>query len=243
MHPEQEESFEVLEGTDEVPPRPAHDRRPGGRDRGRAGRPRAQVHQQRRRRGTRPRPGHPGAGHGGPARHDLRARPRGQGRALGHAQAAAPRTVREPLPARGPRAVPAGAAGARADGAAGRDRAPARPQRPLRAAAGLRARLVRHAQHAAAREARLAGRDDVAAQLLELGELGVDPVRARRPVASARIRRCAAGVVRGERVDDVAQPESDRLELAHEPIRPTVRARSRGSRRRPRGPGSTPTRS
>ena len=54
-------------GHDEVPARPAHDRRRGRRHRRGPGRPRAQVRQRGRRPGPGPRGGRAGARHGGPA--------------------------------------------------------------------------------------------------------------------------------------------------------------------------------
>ena len=97
------------------------------------GRPRPQVRQQERRARPRPRRGRPRARHGAAARDDRRARHRGQHEPQGHAEAAAPRAVRPPLRARGPRPVPARAARPRADGAARGDRPQARPRRALRA--------------------------------------------------------------------------------------------------------------
>ena len=107
VHPEQEERFHVLEGTMKfrlgmrtivaeagesvvVPAGRVHKFANGGDGAG-----------------PRPRRGRPGAGHGGPAVDDGRARARGQRHAHGHAEAAPPGAVRAPLPARGPRAVPA----------------------------------------------------------------------------------------------------------------------------------------
>jgi hypothetical protein len=77
-------------------------------------------------------------------------------------------------------------------------------------------RLAQRREPAAAGGARRLRLHDPAAQGGELGELGVDAGECRLEPPALGLAGRAAGVVRGERVDDVVEREADGLELAGE---------------------------